>query len=44
MSTDHQRVIEAGCDACFFKPVNFKSLGEQLERWLNHTARVPPRQ
>jgi two-component system cell cycle response regulator DivK len=44
MSTDHQRVIEAGCDACVFKPVNFKSLGEELERWLNHTARVPPRQ
>ena len=44
MSTDHQRVIEAGCDVCVFKPVNFKSLGEQLERLLNHTARVPPRQ
>ena len=44
MSTDHQRVMEAGCDACVFKPVNFKSLGEQLERLLNHTARVPPRQ
>jgi len=44
MSTDHQRVIEAGCDACVSKPVNFKSLSEQLERLLNHAARVPPRQ
>lgn len=38
MDADHQRVIQAGCDACLSKPVDFKALREQLELWLNHAA------
>ena len=34
MVTEHQRFLQAGCNACVSKPVNFKLLGEQLERWL----------
>jgi two-component system cell cycle response regulator DivK len=41
MVTDHQRVMEAGCNACLAKPVDFKSLGKRLEQWLNHTAKIP---
>src|SRR5467141_4885975 len=33
--TEHQRFLQAGCNACISKPVNFKLLSEQLERWLN---------
>jgi two-component system, cell cycle response regulator DivK len=41
MVTDHQRVIRAGCDACISKPVDFKSLSQQLGLWLNHATRLP---
>lgn len=32
--TEHERFLQAGCNACVSKPVNFKVLSEQLERWL----------
>lgn len=41
MVTEQQRVIQAGCDACVSKPVDFKSLSQQLRLWLNHPARLP---
>ena len=41
MVTDQQRVIQAGCDACISKPVNFKSLSQQLELWLNPARQIP---
>ncbi len=41
MVTDQQRVIQAGCDACISKPVDFKSLSRQLELWLNHAPQSP---
>jgi CheY-like chemotaxis protein len=41
MVTDHQRVMEAGCNACLAKPVDFKALGKLLEQWLNHAAKSP---
>jgi len=34
MLTDHQRVMQAGCNACISKPVDFKLLSQQLNRWL----------
>jgi CheY-like chemotaxis protein len=40
MVTDQERVIQAGCNACISKPVNFKSLVKQLERWLDYTEKV----
>jgi two-component system, cell cycle response regulator DivK len=38
MVTDQQRVIQAGCDACVSKPVNFEALSKQLSLWLHSTA------
>ena len=43
MVTEQQRVIDAGCNACISKPVDFKLLGKQLERWLDHAANLLPR-
>lgn len=37
--TEQQRFLEAGCNACVSKPVNFKLLSQQLERWLDQPAR-----
>lgn len=42
MVTDQERVIQAGCNACLPKPVDFKSLRRQLERWLDHAAKFQP--
>lgn len=41
MVTEPQRFLEAGCTACVSKPVNFKLLGEQLERWLQPRSEQP---
>lgn len=38
MVTDQERVLQAGCNACISKPVDFKLLDEQLEQWLTHVA------
>jgi two-component system cell cycle response regulator DivK len=40
MVTYQERVIQAGCDACISKPVNFKSLSQQLELWLVRAAQI----
>ncbi|MGH9714463.1 MAG: response regulator [Candidatus Acidiferrales bacterium] len=42
MVTDQDRVIHAGCNACISKPVDFKSLRSQLERWLGYTGKLQP--
>jgi len=34
MVTDHERVLRAGCDACVSKPINFRELRHELEKWL----------
>jgi CheY-like chemotaxis protein len=41
MVTDHRRVMEAGCNACLSKPVDFKTLGKMLGQWLNLAAKIP---
>jgi CheY-like chemotaxis protein len=41
MVTDQERVIKAGCNTCISKPIDFKSLAEALERWLQLTAKLP---
>jgi CheY-like chemotaxis protein len=38
MVTDQERVMQAGCDACVSKPIDFKSLSEQLQRWLVYSV------
>jgi CheY-like chemotaxis protein len=42
MVTEQERVLQAGCNACVSKPIDFKLLGNQLGRWLNLAASVPP--
>jgi two-component system cell cycle response regulator DivK len=32
--TEQHRFLQAGCNACVSKPINFKVLREELERWL----------
>jgi len=34
MVTEQDRIFQAGCNAYVPKPVDFKLLNEQLERWL----------
>jgi len=41
MVTDQERVMQAGCNACISKPIDFKSLAEQLELWLDLSAKLP---
>jgi CheY-like chemotaxis protein len=41
MVADHERFIQAGCDACVSKPVDFKALRQHLELWLNRAAQIP---
>lgn len=32
--TDQERFLQAGCNACISKPVDFKLLDKQLKQWL----------
>jgi two-component system, cell cycle response regulator DivK len=41
MVTDQERVIQAGCNACISKPIDFKLLARELERWLELSAKLP---
>jgi len=41
MVTDQERVMQAGCNACISKPIDFKLLAEELERWLELSAKLP---
>jgi two-component system cell cycle response regulator DivK len=34
MVTEQQRILQAGCNTCVSKPVDFKLLGDQLRVWL----------
>lgn len=40
MVTDHERVIQAGCDACVSKPIDFKLLATQLQQQLGRAAHL----
>ena len=40
MVSDHTRVIEAGCNACISKPIDFKLLSQQLALWLAYGAKL----
>ena len=42
MVTDHERVLNAGCNGCVSKPIDFRALREQLNRWLGQPAYSPP--
>ncbi len=34
MTTEQQRILQAGCNACISKPIDFSMLQDQLEGWL----------
>jgi CheY-like chemotaxis protein len=36
--TEQHSFLQAGCNACVSKPINFKILREELERWLRVNA------
>jgi len=36
MVTEQQSFLEAGCNACISKPINFEIFREELERWLKN--------
>jgi CheY-like chemotaxis protein len=42
MVTDYERVMKAGCSACVSKPIDFRLLREQLDRWLTEPAKAQP--
>jgi CheY-like chemotaxis protein len=42
MVTDQERVLNAGCNASISKPIDFRLLREQLDRWLGQPAYSPP--
>lgn len=37
MVTDQERVIQAGCNACVSKPIDFKALRQQIDWWLKYS-------
>jgi len=39
--TEQQRFLQAGCNACVSKPLNFNLLSEQLRRWLDARRELP---
>ena len=42
MVTDHQRVMQAGCSACVSKPIDFRLLRSELDRWLAAPSQLQP--
>jgi two-component system, cell cycle response regulator DivK len=38
MVTDQQRIVDAGCNACLAKPLDFKALRKGLAEWLHAPA------
>jgi two-component system, sensor histidine kinase and response regulator len=39
--TEQQRFLQAGCNACVSKPLNFNLLSEQLQRWVEPRRTLP---
>jgi CheY-like chemotaxis protein len=37
MVTEQQSFLEAGCNSCISKPINFEILRKELERWVENT-------
>ena len=42
MLADHERILQAGCNACVSKPIEFASLSEQLRKWLAPGSKAIP--
>jgi len=43
MVTEQQRFLQAGCNACVSKPVDFKLLSRELDKWLAPLQNRPSR-
>lgn len=43
MASDQQLFLQAGCNACISKPINFKLLSDQLEWCLAPQQKLPTR-
>jgi two-component system cell cycle response regulator DivK len=42
LASEQERILEAGCRACLSKPVDFRGLREQLNRWLQDRSVSQP--
>jgi len=42
MVTEQERMLQAGCNACISKPIEFQLLHEQLRKWLAIAAKMEP--
>jgi CheY-like chemotaxis protein len=40
MAAERQRILQAGCDACISKPIDFKILQQELNRFLAISANL----
>ena len=43
MVTEMQRFLQSGCNACIPKPIDFKLLNRELEKWLVPLQEFPSR-
>jgi CheY-like chemotaxis protein len=43
MVTELQRFLQSGCNACISKPIDFKLLNQELEKWLVPPQKFPSR-
>jgi two-component system cell cycle response regulator DivK len=40
IAAEQQRILQAGCNACISKPIDFKTLQNQLDAWLAISAKL----
>ena len=43
MVTEQQRFLQSGCNACISKPIDFKVLSRELDKWLAPLQKFPSR-
>jgi two-component system cell cycle response regulator DivK len=43
MVTEQQRFLKSGCNACISKPIDFKVLQRELDKWLAPVQKLSPR-
>ena len=43
MVTEQQRFLQSGCNACISKPIDFKVLERELDKWLAPLQKFPSR-
>jgi two-component system cell cycle response regulator DivK len=43
MVTEQQRFLQSGCNACISKPIDFKVLNRELQKWVAPLQKFPSR-